>query len=479
MRPLLTFVSLFALRSFAAVANAGTHEEIAQKLLHELAPKLSRSNLISFEAPTRWSSFKAPVPAIVVNVETESDVANTVKLCAKKGIPFLAQNGGNGWATNFNLGKTGVLINLARLNQITFNSDRTQVTIGGGANISTTIAHAYAEKSLIMTGNCNCVGTLGAMLGGGLGNLIGLYGFAVDNIISLRVVTADGRVRLVTASSDPDLFWGLRGAAPNIGIVTSAVVKSHPVAEHGLLAWAGGLIFSPDKLEAIVQAIQELKLKSDMSIFMYFVSGGPPTNEPIILVTPFLYKGNPTTGRKAFASIYAIGPIADTTKVLPWNEWNTAANGFCVPGARKPSYSAGFQRMVPSTWRQIWNEYVEFQKQPGAENSAVVMEAYSYTKARSFDPDSASFPHKHVNFQGIVIPWYNDTVLDGHAQSFGQVARRSWRATDGLAIPSTYVNFGHGDEALETIYGSSLRRLRSIKKRYDPKNHFNQWFNIE
>ncbi|KAI1123268.1 FAD binding domain-containing protein [Nemania abortiva] len=451
---------------------------VVDQLRDELAPYLSSRNIISTDIPPRWNTLGAPVPGAVVNIQTESDVATTVKYCTAKGIPILAQNGGIGWALPFNLTKNGVLINMAGLNQVTFNVDKTQATIGGGSNISNTIAHAYASGALVVTGNCNCVGTLGALLGGGYGNLIGLYGLGVDNVISLRVVTADGRLRNVTPTSDPDLFWSLRGAGPNFGIVTSAVVKSYPATEKDMQAWTGSLVFDPAKLEMVVQAIQDLELQPDMDVFMHFLSTSPPTNEPAVVVTPFLYKGNEASGRAAFASLYSIGPKADTTSVLPYDQWNSGGDGFCTLGSRKPSYGAGFQQMIPATWRQVWNQYVAFQKKPTAERSAVLLEAYSLIKARSLDPDSTAFPFRKVNFNAVAIPWYDDPSLDDEAQAFGAAARDLLRSTDGLTQNSTYVNFAHGDETPEVVYGHSLPRLQTTKLRFDPQGIFNQWFRI-
>lgn len=84
-------------------------------------------------------------------------------------MPFLAQNGGIGWANTFNLGKYGVLIDLSGLNTVVISADKKVATIGGGASIGDTIAAANAAGALVITGNCNCVGALGALLGGGYG----------------------------------------------------------------------------------------------------------------------------------------------------------------------------------------------------------------------------------------------------------------------------------------------------------------------
>ncbi|KAI1210834.1 FAD binding domain-containing protein [Annulohypoxylon truncatum] len=451
---------------------------LIERLQNELSPQLSGDNLISATAPLRWSDFDAPDPGAVVNVATESDVAVTVKYCVAQDIPFLAQNGGNGWATTFHLNKNGVVINLAGLNTVIFNADRTQATIGGGSNVSNTINNAYDAGALVLTGNCNCVGTLGAILGGGYGNLMGEYSFGVDNVLSLRVVTADGQLHDVSATSDPDLFWALRGAGPNLGIVTSATVRSYPASEEDMQGWAGDLVYSEDQLEDVVQAIQDLTLTPDMVIFLYFLAD-PTTGTPSVIASPFLHRGNATTGKAAYSSLYAVGPIADTTTVLPYNQWNNASTSLCTRGSFKPGWAAGFQNMIPSTWRGIWEAYVAFQKLPGAANSGVLLEAYSLNKARSIDSSSSAFPNRNVNFNAFAIPWYNDSSLDAKAAAFGNTARDLLRSTSGLPRNQTYVNFGHGDEELEVVYGDSLTRLRSIKRQYDPKNVFNQWFNIQ
>ena len=331
---------------------------------------------------------------------------------------------------NFNLEQNGIIINLRGLDAVTFNSDLTEVTLQGGALIGDVINAAYANNAQVLTGNCNCIGTLGAGLGGGYGNLLGLHGFSVDNILSMRVVIANGSLITVTPAQE-DLFWALRGAAPNFGIVTSAVMKSYPVPQNESTAWFGGLFFTGDQVEAVVEAIENLVLESKMNIFLYFLTTGAPSFTPVVLVTPFYY-GSAADGQAAFASILALGPFMDTTASTPYNEWNAAADGFCIDGGRKPSYTAGLMEMVPATWRAIWNEWIAFLENPNTSNSLVLLEAYSLQFAQSIPASSSSFDNRDIRFNAAVIPWYNDSSLDTVAQTFGSNVRDLWRATSML-----------------------------------------------
>ena len=353
-----------------------------------------------------------------------------VKFCTRYNIPFLAQNGANGWSSSFTLGKNGVIIDLRALNQVTFNPQKTQATIGGGAIISEVIDAAYANDVHVLTGNCNCVGALGAALGGGYGYLMGLYGFGVDNILSMNAVLPNGEALTITPK-EADLFWAFRGAGPNFGIVTSAVLKSYPILKAQNTAWLGGLFFTEDKIEALVEAIDKLTIGPKMNIFMYYITSGPPTFTPIVLATPF-YFGTEAEGRKAFASIFAVGPFNDTTAETPYNQWSDGGDVFCLRGQRKPSYGAGFLRMVPSTWRAIWNEYLKFLENPGTGSSIILLEAYSLAKAQTFSQSSSAFANRDIKFNAVAIAWYTDESLDPKAEAFGSKVRDLWRSTAQL-----------------------------------------------
>lgn len=308
---------------------------------------------------------------------------------------------------------------------------------------------------------------------------MGEVGFGVDNIISLRVATASGELLTVSKNSHPDLFWALRGAGPNFGIVISATVNAVPATPTDRTAWISNLFFTPDKLPQIAQAIQDLPLTPEQRIYLVLTSSGPPLNSPSVLVTSFLRKGNEATGRAAFASIYDVGPSSNSSAVTPYEQWNDANTGFCTRGDRKPAYSTTITSMQPDTWPKIWDLYKAFQAK--GPNSAVLIERYNLTKARSVPAgETALNPalRDSAFAQGIVIPWYADAALDSEAIEFGKRVRDIWSdAADARENP-TYVNFAHGDESLEAIYGSSLPRLRALKMKWDPEGVFGQWFPV-
>ncbi|KAH6988389.1 FAD binding domain-containing protein [Ilyonectria destructans] len=472
MRNLLVGLQLLS------VAAAAALDISARSVATDLKSLVSSSG-VGVVLRERWSDFDAPLPAVVVNATCERDIKAVVKYCAKYKVPILPQNGGNGWAAEqWNLG-TGVILNLAGLNQVVVSTDKKWAVIGGGALVGDVIAAADSAGVLVQTANCNCVGALGAALGGGYGNIMGERGFFVDNILSLRLVTPAGQAVTVTPSSNPDLFWALRGAGPNFGVVTSATVKAFSTADR--TSWIMSMTFDPSQIAQVAQAIQDLPLLPQQVVYLVLTNSGDAANTPIVLVTGFLRSGTEASGRKAYAPLYALGPLTNSSAVTPYTGWNAGNDPFCGRGGRKPALSTTINNMKSSTWPSIWSLYTDFQKLPGAENSAILIERYNLTKAQSVGRGKSAM-HDELRFgafaQAIVIPWYEDASLDTAALTFGSKVRSIWSFSTTPTVNPTYINFAHGDETPSAIYGSSLGRLRTLKKKYDPTNVFGQWFSL-
>ena len=105
------------------------------------------------------------------------------------------------------------------------------------------------------TGSAPCVGSLGATLGGGIGYLQGVRGLTLDSLESVRLVTATGDLITVSKSENPDLFWGIRGAGFNFGIVTEATYRVYDTTFNGQVM-EGDLLFSANASRSIWQIIR-------------------------------------------------------------------------------------------------------------------------------------------------------------------------------------------------------------------------------
>ena len=351
-------------------------------------------------------------------------------------MTFLVQAGGNGWSTFDNCNSNAILIDMSRLKKVSFCSKKDQVTVGAGVLISDLVPAAAKRGLQVSAGNCNCISVIGAMLGGGFGRLQGEYGLMIDNVVSMNVITPQGQA-ITVDESRKDLWFAMRGAGPNFGIVTSATFKTYPVPKAQSGAWTGPLIFSEDKLEALVEAIEQLEITCSMAIFLYFATKAP-TYAPAIIAIPFYLNGGEAEGREAFSSIFDIGPLFNATQFTPYADINTASEQFCIKGGRKPSYGAGLGKMDPKTWCQIWEEYKEFVKLPGTQDTLVLVEKYSWSKAQEFEDRSSAFAFRSsLKYNVGANLAYQDPALDGKAQEFGTRIRHMWRSSSDLQQDET------------------------------------------
>jgi hypothetical protein len=224
-----------------------------------LIPQLSDKALINLpsdgaykENVTRWSERTATNPAAVVNVACEkisaplsvfhllslfpnsitnntTDNGSQSKCSTENIILFLAQSGGHGLSFSISklAGKERIIINLRAMNGVMVDLENGRATASAGALTKEFVDAAHAADAHEVIGVCNSVGIIPALLRGGLGNFISLYGLGVDNILSARLVTAEGKVATVSEMENRRLFWGLRGAGHKFGVVSELTVKAY------------------------------------------------------------------------------------------------------------------------------------------------------------------------------------------------------------------------------------------------------------
>jgi len=207
-----------------------------------LTPLLSPSAQIILPSSPLFTNFssrftQAAIPsyAAIIAVSTENDVVETIKFANTLGIPFLATGTSHGAWAGLNDFQGGIGIWLRNLTKFELNSQGDEVTLGGGLRSVDVVSRLWEVKKQTTTGVCECVSLAAPALGGGHGYLQGQRGLVADQLVSARVVLADGRV--VTASSDTgnggdgDLFWAIKGAGHNFGVVTEMVFKVYDVVK--------------------------------------------------------------------------------------------------------------------------------------------------------------------------------------------------------------------------------------------------------
>lgn len=189
-------------------------------------------------ARAAWVAQADQQPAAVALVRSAEDIAAVVRTAARLGLQVMAQGTGHGALPVGSLHDT-VLVRTAALNKVKVDSTARAVWCGSGVVWQPVSDEAGKHGLAVQAGSAPDVGVAGYLLSGGLSWLARLYGLAVNDVIRLEVVLADGTLRRVDDDHEPDLFWALRGGGGSFGIVTGVGIRLHQLAE----VTAGTLFF--------------------------------------------------------------------------------------------------------------------------------------------------------------------------------------------------------------------------------------------
>ncbi|KAF3289927.1 hypothetical protein TWF970_003670 [Orbilia oligospora] len=433
----------------------------------------------------RYDESSAPNPLLTIFPRSENDVAEIVKYCREKGLQCFAQSGGHNWRVR-NHKKIDVVICMRTLNNISIDESTQTVTLGGGTIIGELVEAVTAKKLEVATGVCNTVGVLGTLLHGGTGRYTGKYGLGIDNLLSINIVDASGKLHQdINRVTDPELWWAICGAGSSFGIVTQATIKAYPQSNDGL-SWNCTMIFTDPgapELERILEAIAKTPMDENMSL-QCSLACLPPTGLPSLIVMPWYY-GSESEAEKVWGRLLdpSFKPSVKNAVILPGNKVNEGNDAICTMGGRKPGVGMGIERLDLAAFLEVWNLWAEFTKIEGAEGSAILIERFSKAKSLSI-PDSATvFPHSHrgIAYEVVCFPIYKDETLDIKADAFSKRIRDIWVQKCGNPEkPRCYGACAGFDEPLENMFGGKERvqKLMKIKKKWDSENYWGALFEL-
>jgi FAD/FMN-containing dehydrogenase len=179
-------------------------------------------------------------PALIARCHGTADVVDAVKLARTLGLEVAVRGGGHNVAGRATI-DNGLMIDLAPMKGIAVDPRQRTARAQGGVLWKELNRETQVHGLATTGGVVGTTGIAGLTLGGGLGWLMPKYGLALDNLRTAELVMADGSVRHVSATEDPDLFWAIRGGGGNFGIATSLEYAVHRVGP----TVTGGLVLHP------------------------------------------------------------------------------------------------------------------------------------------------------------------------------------------------------------------------------------------
>jgi FAD/FMN-containing dehydrogenase len=364
------------------------------------------------------------------------------------------------------------MIDLAEMKGMYVDPEASTIRAQGGV-IWSEFNRETAVHGLAVTGGAiSTTGIAGLTLGGGLGWLMGIHGLAADNLLSVELVNAEGTVLNVTAESDPDLFWALRGGGGNFGVATSLEYRLHPLSEV-----VGGLVAHPfEAARDVLRFYREFtqSVPDELTVFGGLVYA-PGSSDLRLAALVVCHAGPAEQAQKDLAPLREFGqPLMVELGPMPYAVMNTLLDD-------------GFPRGALNYWKSSFVESLDdelidlaierFETTPSPLN-AMLFEHFHGAVTRVGVSDTA-VPHREAGYN-LVMP---SVWLDA-ADTEANIA---WtRATFDLFSPYfaerrwlNYFSDDDGADAVRAAYGPNYDRLVELKRRYDPENAFHLNHNID
>ncbi|KAK3987324.1 FAD-binding domain-containing protein [Cladorrhinum sp. PSN332] len=440
----------------------------------------------------RWQAYSRPTYSLIVQAATEQDVKTTVVFANKHSLPFLAVGGAHGATSSLGQLQGGIAISLANLKGISLSATGDYADMQPGLTNGELIRYLWPRGKQTVTGNCMCTGVTGIMLGGGHGFLQGLYGLMTDQILEARVVLSNGRQVVASPKSNPDLFWAIRGAGHNFGIVTGLKYKVYDAIPQWTIAT---IILTQDKLEQVFEVANTLipvENHPPQLVFTYRLIRLPfidPNNASILIYV--IYGGPSAELASHLAPFLALGPanvttLADIAYPDVFNgrgdesSPNTCAKGWyrTVAGNYLKRFNTTAIRQVHAVFTNITTKYPDI-----AGRSIYVFEEYGYQGVTAVPSDSTAFPSRAYPILGAPFWGYIDASYSSDLIRASKEIRKILLAGDGATKLHSYVNYASGDETASENYGGDdpwrLNKLKDLKQRYDSKGRFSFYAPID
>ncbi len=410
-------------------------------------------------------------PALIARCNAVTDVVAALGAARKLGLEVAVRGGGHNVAGRATI-DGGVMIDLSPLNGVVVDPKVKTARAQGGATWANLNAATQPHSLAVTGGVVSATGIGGLTLGGGLGWLMGKYGLALDNLRSVELVTADGKVLQVSRQSEPDLFWALRGGGGNFGIATSFEFDLHAVGPNVI---AGPIVHPITSARGMLKFFRDAtqSLADEQILFAGLTHAPDGSGTPVAaLVT--CHCGPPVAAERAVQPLKQFGtPLLDGIGSVAYDQLNASLDGSFPKGA--------FNYWKSSFLNDLSDAAIEtivdcFARCPTAMSQFLI--EHLHGAVARVDVSETAFPHRKEGYNFLILAqWTNPAETNACIEW----ARETTRLMRPFFAAGRYVNYLDDDETGDPVaaaYGPNYRRLQQIKAKYDPANVFRMNQNI-
>jgi FAD/FMN-containing dehydrogenase len=455
---------------------------LARELMSRLRGQLVRPADDGYDkARLVWNGMVDKHPALIARCAGVADVITAVSFARSQSLPVAVRGGGHNVAGS-GVCDDGLVIDLSLMNSVRVDPGSGTVRADGGVTIGQLDHETQAFGLAVPMGVVTATGIAGLTLGGGIGWLRRKHGLSSDNLISVDVVTADGR--LITASEDHnrDLFWGVRGGGGNFGIVTSFEYRTHPVGPDVFLAFV--VHAGRDSHEAL-RFYREWAITAPDEVSSFAILWHAPEIEGIpaehhhtpIVVYLAVHCGEQARAQQDLKPLREFGsPIADLSETLPYVDMQRFFDADYPAHDMRYYWKSHYLAGLPD---DAITALVDLNERSPSPHSTLDIWQLGGAFSR-LEPSDTAFGDRSAPFLlGIESNWERPED-DGAALEWGRAA---FHALQPFATGAEYLNFPglyeDNDKMVRGTFGSNLDRLVALKQRYDPTNLFRLNHNIK
>lgn len=466
-----------------AITTTGTITRLDEATIEEFKSSL-RGELLTpsdegyDEARLIWNGMHDKRPALIARCTGVADVIDAVNFARTHNLLVAVRGGGHNVAGTGSC-DGGIMIDLSLMRAVHVDPKAKTARVQGGATLGDMDRETQVYGLAAPAGNVSTTGVAGLTLGGGMGHLRRKHGLAIDNLQSVDLVTADGRVLTASEKENSELFWGIRGGGGNFGVVTSFEFRLHPVGPMVTLCAPWYPI--EDGKELLAKWADFMKQAPEEFSSLALIWTVPPAPDipaehhgKRALVLAGVHCGPSEEGEQVIQPLRELGtPLLDMSGPAPWTFVQAAFDPFFPKGQRHYYFKSRYLKSLD-------NDTIEALLPRAITPLApfvLIAIWHGGGAMHRVDSSATAFIEREAPFLFSV-----DAIWDDPAQTDEVLAycRAYWAKMEPYSPGGLYVNFAglgeEGENLVKEAYGAHYKRLVALKNKYDPTNlfHLNQ-----